>query len=301
MTKACGARRSRPWPQSEAPRAARISRYAGADQPAGLRVLALAALARLDVEAAAARFAEVLTLAAAQGCDLTLLLAAFLNRQGGADILAAALGQYRVAPDAAKLALRSVYALGHADAALVATLSRAAGLATEVKPPSPQELIALVAEVLSRGDPARGEVIFRRADLNCLNCHSINKAGGDVGPDLSSIGQSSPPDYIISSILTPDQSIKEQFHTLHPALERAAGRGRYRWEGSLPPGRNRCLERWADADSTRFGGWGQRLGRRPGSAGRLGILCQFDGPRSPLDHAADRQGQASVGRDQSRI
>ncbi len=193
---------------------AQIEALAGADQPAALRVLALAALARLDVDAAAARFAEVLPLATAQGCDLTPVLAAFLNRQGGADILAAALAQQKIAPDAAKLALRSVYALGHADLALVAALSRAAGLATEIKPPSPQELSALVALVLSRGDPARGEAIFRRADLNCLSCHSISKAGGDVGPDLSAIGQSSPADYIISSILTPDQSIKEQFHTL---------------------------------------------------------------------------------------
>ncbi len=133
----------------------RIEALAGADQPAGTRVLALAALARLDVNAAAARFAEVLPLATAQGCDLMPLMAAFLNRQGGADILAAALGQHKLAPDAAKLALRSVYALGHADLALVATLSRAAGLATEIKPPSPHELSALVAEVLSKGDPRR--------------------------------------------------------------------------------------------------------------------------------------------------
>ena len=47
-----------------------------------------------------------------------------------------------------------------------------------------------------------------------MSCHSLSKAGGDVGPDLSSIGQTSPPDYIINSILNPDQSIKEQYHTL---------------------------------------------------------------------------------------
>jgi putative heme-binding domain-containing protein len=193
---------------------ARIEALASADQPAGIRVLALAALARLDVAAAAARFADVLPIATAHGCDLTPLMAAFLNRHGGAEILAAALDQHKLTPDSAKLALRSVYALGHADAPLVAALSRAAGLSTEVKPPSPQELSALVAEVQSQGNPARGEAIFRRADSNCMSCHSIAKAGGDVGPDLSAIGQSSPADYIINSILTPDQSIKEQFHTL---------------------------------------------------------------------------------------
>ena len=66
----------------------------------------------------------------------------------------------------------------------------------------------------AHGDPARGEAIFRRADLNCMSCHSLSKAGGEVGPDLSAVGQTSPADYIINSILNPDQSIKEQYHTL---------------------------------------------------------------------------------------
>ena len=73
---------------------------------------------------------------------------------------------------------------------------------------------ALVAEVGAKGDPARGEAVFRRKDLNCLTCHSVSKAGGEIGPDLSAVGQTSPPDYIIYSILLPDQSIKEQYHTL---------------------------------------------------------------------------------------
>ena len=116
--------------------------------------------------------------------------------------------------DSAKLALRAVYALGRSDPALVAALSRAAGLSSETKPLTPAELSQLVSEVAAHGEPSRGELIFRRADLNCMSCHSLTKAGGDVGPDLSAIGQTSPPDYIINSILDPDQSIKEQYHTL---------------------------------------------------------------------------------------
>ena len=64
--------------------------------------------------------------------------------------------------DSAKVALRAVYALGRADPALVATLSRAAGISTESKPLAPGELNQLVAEVAAQGDPARGERIFRR-------------------------------------------------------------------------------------------------------------------------------------------
>jgi len=191
-----------------------VEALAGPDQPVVIRLPAVSALVKLDVDGAAGRAAVLLPEAAAQGRDLTPLLAAFLNRQGGGDVLAAKLAQRSVPADSAKLALRSVFALGHADTALVAALSRAAGLSSETKPLSPAELNAHVAEVAANGDPARGESIFRRPDLNCTSCHSLNKAGGDVGPDLSAIGQTSPADYIINSILVPDQSIKEQFHTL---------------------------------------------------------------------------------------
>ena len=183
-------------------------------QPLGTRILAVASLTKLDVDAAAARAAEILATAPGPGRDLTPLLAAFLNRQGGADVLAAAIGRHAVPADSAKLALRAVYALGRSDPALVAALSRAAGLSADTKPLTPTELNQLVADVAAHGDPARGERIFRRADLNCMSCHSLSKAGGEVGPDLSAVGQTSPPDYIINSILNPDQAIKEQYHTL---------------------------------------------------------------------------------------
>jgi putative heme-binding domain-containing protein len=183
-------------------------------QPPGTRIQAVASLAKLDIDAAAARAAEILATAPSPGRDLKPLLAAFLNRQGGADVLAAAIGRHAVPADSAKLALRAVYALGRADPILVAILSRAAGISAETRPLTPNELNQLVTEVAAHGDPTRGELIFRRADLNCVSCHSLSKAGGDVGPDLSAVGQTSPSDYIINSILNPDQAIKEQYHTL---------------------------------------------------------------------------------------
>ena len=44
-----------------------------------------------------------------------------------------------------------------------------------------------------------------------MKCHAISKAGGDVGPDLSALGSSSPIDYVVKSILFPNQAIKEQY------------------------------------------------------------------------------------------
>ena len=54
-----------------------------------------------------------------------------------------------------------------------------------------------------------GETVFRK--LNCIPCHGIGGAGGQLGPDLSSLGASSPVETIIRSILTPASSIKEGY------------------------------------------------------------------------------------------
>lgn len=175
---------------------------------------ATAALASLDLPRAAARAAEILPAAAAARQDVDPLIAAFLHHKGGSDELASAIAMHSPPADAARLALRAVYAHGHSDPLLVSALGKAAGIAADVKPPSPEELVAWVALVAKKGDPVRGEAVFRRVDLNCFNCHSLAKAGGEVGPDLSAIGMSSPVDYVIRSILVPDESIKEQFHTL---------------------------------------------------------------------------------------
>jgi putative heme-binding domain-containing protein len=192
----------------------RIDALAGPGQPMNIQLPAVAALAKLDVQAAAARAALILAQPPAPGRDLTPLVAAFLNRQGGGEILATALSRQAVPVDSAKLALRAAYALGRADPGLIAALSRAAGISSENKPLSASALAELVAEVAKEGNPARGEQVFRRPDLNCMSCHALAKAGGDVGPDLSALSQTSPPDYIINSILNPDEAIKEQYHTL---------------------------------------------------------------------------------------
>ena len=142
------------------------------------------------------------------------LLAAFLNRRGAADTLAREVVGKKIPADAAKLALRAVYTLGHSDPVLVDALTKAAKLDAEVKPLDPKTMEALIAEVAAKGDPARGETVFRRADLNCTKCHAVSGAGGGVGPDLSAVGSSSPVDYVINSIMLPDQAIKEEFHTL---------------------------------------------------------------------------------------
>jgi len=68
---------------------------------------------------------------------------------------------------------------------------------------------------LKSGDPARGERVYRRAELGCVLCHSIGGVGGKVGPDMTSLGAAAPADYLVESVLLPNAKIKEGFHGIN--------------------------------------------------------------------------------------
>ncbi len=184
-----------------------------AENPQEVRYRAVAALARLNLDTATDRALAVLGDETGRG-DPAPMLNAFLNRQGGADRLGQALEQAEIPPDAAKLALRYLYSVGRSDPALVGPLGKIAGISAEAEPFSQQEMDQFIADVQKQGDPARGEEVFRRAELSCLNCHAVAGAGGEIGPELSGLGVSSPLDYIINSVLLPDDAIKEGYETL---------------------------------------------------------------------------------------
>ena len=181
-------------------------------QPGPIRMAAVAGLAMSDIDRAAARAATVLAESDPRD-DPAPLVEAFLNRKGGADALAAALARQSLPVDVAKLALRHMYSIGRSDKALSDTLSAAAGIAVDPPPPTPAEVARLAAEVAASGDAARGELVFRRADMSCLKCHALHKAGGDLGPELTSVGAVSPVEFVVNSILNPNLAIKEQYVT----------------------------------------------------------------------------------------
>jgi len=189
-----------------------IESVASADEPLAITAPAIAALAGLDVNAAA-KYAAVALAKAKPQDDPGPVLGAFLDRQGGPAALATALAGVKLPPDVAKAALRSMYSVGRSDAALSSALGQAAGIAMEDKPFTPEEIQQLAAAVQTEGDPARGELVFRRADLSCQKCHSVSGAGGNIGPDLSAIGPSNPIDYLVTSILEPDAAVKEHYAT----------------------------------------------------------------------------------------
>jgi putative heme-binding domain-containing protein len=188
-----------------------LESLAAAKQPLKLRMQAVVALAALDLPVAAHSAADVL--ANTGNADPTEVFNAFLQRRNGAAELARALANRKLPQDVAKIGVRTVRASAREAPALVQALTRAGELTTGPRTLSTAEMQQMVKDVQQRGDPARGEAIFRRKDLACLKCHAIAGAGGLAGPDLVSIGASAPIDYLIESILLPNKAVKENYHS----------------------------------------------------------------------------------------
>lgn len=189
-----------------------LKSLAKGEQPFAVRSLAAAGLAGLNVEQAAQISAEILA-DAGERDDPAPIMEAFLDLQNGSKALAEAIAESSISQDVAKLALRYMYSIGRSDPELSRALSKIAGVADDPEPPTKEDVAALVRDVAEQGDPQRGEAVFRRNDLSCMKCHAVNKAGGDVGPDLSAVGATSPVEHLVNSVLNPDQAIKEAFET----------------------------------------------------------------------------------------
>jgi len=191
-----------------------LQQLSTAGKPAPSRILAAAALAKLDVKVAAARAAEVLASDLGSASPVPLFNA-FLQRSNAAEALAAELKKLdKIPTDTAKLGIRTAQAAAQVDSLLIQALAKAGGISADPPDISKEEMAKIIAEVGTKGDPARGEALFRRADLACQKCHSIGGAGGNVGPDLVSIGASAPLDYLVESLYFPNKAVKEGYHSL---------------------------------------------------------------------------------------
>jgi putative heme-binding domain-containing protein len=196
-----------------------LEQLSTADRPYKTRLMATIALATVDARAGAARAADILAVAPA-GADPTSLFAAFLDRKDGPAALAVALTGKRISADVAKLGIRAVRATASDQTALASALTTAGGLA--VSGPymlKGADLQQFLAQARTQGDPARGETIFRRRDQDCTKCHAIGGVGGQVGPDLLSVGTSAPMEYLLESITDPSAKIKEGYSTVRAATD----------------------------------------------------------------------------------
>jgi putative heme-binding domain-containing protein len=178
-----------------------------------VRFEAVAALVSLD-EKAAANAATAALFGESLDTDPTAMFGAFVKHKGGDAALASALKGHKIPADAAKLGTRVLYQASRSDSPLLAALTEAGGIDAGPKELTKQQMSALVAEIAAKGDPKRGEAIFRRKEMACFQCHSIAGTGGIVAPDLLSIGASAPTDYLIDSILLPNKAVKEGYNSI---------------------------------------------------------------------------------------
>jgi quinoprotein glucose dehydrogenase len=65
------------------------------------------------------------------------------------------------------------------------------------------------------GDANRGKELFTDPKgMGCAKCHKINGQGGEIGPDLSTIGVQLNAEQLAESILYPSKSIREGYHQI---------------------------------------------------------------------------------------
>jgi putative heme-binding domain-containing protein len=200
----------------------------------GVRRGAVAALGRLGPSAALPRLlaayhdpeTKATALAALAQMPDPRALEAYLDGLGGknANVRAAclnAIGQIRdialprIEAQADRLApvvvgqLRRIYQ-GHAGA------SGARLFAAATETPPPEGYWGFARE--HAGDPARGRALFLDRDgLGCVKCHRVGGEGGDIGPDLSTVGAQLDRAKLAESILYPSRSIREGYQQLSAA------------------------------------------------------------------------------------
>ena len=137
-----------------------------------------------------------------------------LRQKNGPGALLKAVSSVTLPGDTAKRALRVISASGRKFPQLEQALAKSGSIKAGPVVLSAEEMNRMVGLVAEKGDPARGEQVFRREAISCFKCHAIGGAGGKVGPDLISLGASAQVDYIIESLLNPNAKVKENYHTV---------------------------------------------------------------------------------------
>jgi putative heme-binding domain-containing protein len=170
-------------------------------------------LASLDFNGSRTRLLKVLA-ATKNDNEAQTLWRSLLSVKNAGNRLAKGLENFALPESVAKAGLRIAREGSRNEPELVAALTAFAGALPSAADISPEDLKKFIANVSTKGDPARGERVYRRQTMACVNCHAIGGVGGLVGPDMTSIGASAPVDYLVESLLKPNDKIKEGYHSI---------------------------------------------------------------------------------------
>ncbi|MGI8603841.1 MAG: PVC-type heme-binding CxxCH protein [Verrucomicrobiales bacterium] len=172
-------------------------------------------LVALDSAAAAQELTKLL---AANSRTAPSLLPVFFQRAGAADLLAQALKSTPPASDAARASRQEMNERGLEHAGLSEVFAQTRSGATPWAN-APEFATALAVEVRTDGNPENGALVYKRAELTCVACHSVAGEGGSLGPALDSIGTAQPLDFIIGAVLAPQKEVKESYDAVQVTLK----------------------------------------------------------------------------------
>jgi putative heme-binding domain-containing protein len=184
--------------------------FASSSRPQAVLVAAVEAIGRVDLELGARTTAGLMSRVDDEA-RMTDLIRPVLGRKGGGEALAKALADVDLPPDPARLAHRATTAIGGTEPALLAILNQALGVDGRVPGFDAGLVKRLADDARTRGDAARGRRVFDLKLANCAACHRIGDRGGDVGPDLSSVGTGLPAESIVESVFWPNRQTKEGY------------------------------------------------------------------------------------------
>ncbi len=85
--------------------------------------------------------------------------------------------------------------------------------AKENQPDQPK-LLRELYDGLPDGDPLRGKAVFRSSKAGCATCHAIAYLGGELGPDLTRIGQVRKKMDLLEAIVYPSASLVRSYETI---------------------------------------------------------------------------------------
>ena len=69
-------------------------------------------------------------------------------------------------------------------------------------------------EIIERGNPARGAIIFSSPTQACLSCHQVGVHGGQVGPELSQIAKQRPFQELVASLWNPQGKVEDRYRAI---------------------------------------------------------------------------------------
>ena len=178
-----------------------------------MRLAASRWLVRMDIDAGS-KTALALLQEAPRGTDPLPLFRAFTQQENGYKALAEAVSAQPVPAFIAQMGFDKLGGRSD-DAKALKEVFKESG-AVEVEPrmnmnPSYSQLHRLEHDAKAQGNVERGREVYHRPSMQCAVCHVIDGEGGDVGPDLSSIGVTAPGDYLIESLLKPEVALKDGY------------------------------------------------------------------------------------------